>query len=64
MAIFSIMNRYLARLLGGWLLIQEKRTCHHAGRDFRLTDVDGEVVKAILARLISSATLGRRLRRT
>ncbi len=27
----------------------EKLTYHHAGRDFRLTDVHGEVVKAILA---------------
>ena len=27
----------------------EKLTFHHAGRDFRLTDVDGEVVKAIVA---------------
>ena len=43
------MNHYMARLLGGGLLIQEKLTCHHAGRDFRPTGVDGEVVKAILA---------------
>ncbi|MDQ6632699.1 MAG: DUF1501 domain-containing protein, partial [Verrucomicrobiota bacterium] len=27
----------------------EKLTFRHAGRDFRLTDVSGEVVKAVLA---------------
>ena len=27
----------------------EKLTYHHAGRDFRLTDVQGKVVKALLA---------------
>ena len=27
----------------------QKLTYRYAGRDFRLTDVDGEVVKAILA---------------
>jgi hypothetical protein len=27
----------------------EKLTFHHAGRDFRLTDVHGKVVKGILA---------------
>jgi len=27
----------------------ERLTFHHAGRDFRLTDVHGEVVKDILA---------------
>jgi hypothetical protein len=27
----------------------EKLTFHHAGRDFRLTDVHGQVIKGILA---------------
>jgi hypothetical protein len=26
-----------------------KHTCRHAGRDYRLTDVHGEVVKSILS---------------
>jgi len=43
------MKRHMARLPGGWLLIGEKPTYHHAGRGFCLTGVDGEVIKAILA---------------
>ena len=35
----------ILHLLG---LDHEKLTCRHAGRDYRLTDVAGEVIKAIL----------------
>jgi hypothetical protein len=36
----------MLHLLG---LDHEKLTYHHAGRDFRLTDVHGKIVKDILA---------------
>ncbi len=41
--------RFHATILHLLGLNHEKLTFRHAGRDFRLTDVEGEVIQAILA---------------
>lgn len=53
------VHNFQANLLHCLGIDHEKLTYRFQGRDFRLTDVSGEVVKKLLARIVFPVRVGR-----